>query len=343
VRVLIICLLFVCAQCQLKQQLSRHINNMVTGPAGVDHLVSWGAVFGHHYHRTIGPSQIGEICGVRESLPHIGAAVTPFDRFRGLQFGRNLKIQALQFTNQIGGNANGRIISNAIMGVRNGDSIEVVSAYGGAVVSPKQQYNTQKVQKCKRILFIKKCHDETIRVPRGFTHGELEAVIKEAERRAAVAMRQNLGFGSELVEEESLGLSSPFISEHDRLRALYPEIEYQYNDYNEVELGQWNGALHHGFNGRADQGIRDRVNQFLQSHGHSNFLLAATNVHLYYLIVHKNSNGTFNLHVSLFTVGGGKTLPTGAFATSVGGWSLERGGQGANPSIHQVMSIFGYK
>ena len=335
--------MFIGMQCQVKLQLSRHINNMVTGPVGVDHLVSWGAVFGHHYHRVINPAQLGEACGKGESLPNIGVGVTPFDRFRALQFGSSSKIQALQFSNQIGGNAQGRIISNAIMGVRNGDSIELVSAYGVAMVTPKPQFNTQTVRKCKKVLFWKKCHDETIRIPRGFTHSELEAVVKEAERRAAVAMRQNLGFGSEQIEADSLALGSPFIAEHDQLRALYPEIEYQYNDYNEIELGQWNGGLNHGLSGRCDQGIRDRINQFIQSHGHSNFLIAATNVHLYFLILHKNGNGTFNLHVSLFIVGGGKTLPTGAFATSVGRWNLERGGQGANPSIQQVMNIFGYK
>ena len=343
-RVLLVLVFLLCsAKCQIKKQLHSHINQMITGPIAADHLVNWNMNFGQEFSKNIKVSQLADTVKQSQSIKNINLPVLPFAKLKSLLFGSKSKFKALLFTNQINANGAGRIIANAIIGSRNGDDIEFVSAYGVVQITAKQQFNSQKVRKCKRFLFFKRCHDETVRTPRGFFNNELEAIVKEAERRAAVAMRQSLGFGSSGPELTRIQLmASSFQNEHNQLRKLYPEIEYLYSDSNDNDLSQWNAVLNEALSGRADQDIRNRINQLLNSHSYSNFLYAATDKHLYYLILQKNSNNTFNLHVSMFIVGASGRLPTGAFCTSVGQWKLERAGQGANPSIHQVMAIFGY-
>lgn len=258
-------------------------------------------------------------------------------------FGKNVKVNTLVYHNQVNSAGGGYVVANALLGVRNGDSIQMASAYGVALISPKQQYITQVVRKCKKFLFIKKCHNENVNVPRGFYHQEIQAITLNTERRAALAMRKSLGLGNAVPAPLVDSLGSGFIDEHQKLSNLYPKIEYEYTDVENIEIGGWNSALIAAMKGHGDQGVRDRMNQFLQAHVHSNFVFAATNKILFYVILHNHRNGNFNLHVSQFTVASSHNLPTGAFATSIGAWSLERGGAGANPSIHQILGIFGFK
>ena len=124
---------------------------------------------------------------------------------------------------------------------------------------------------------------------------------------------------------------------------ILPKKEYFYRDLQGVAITKAQAALQKALDGRADQGIRDRIVQLLGTASHSNFLLAPTASHLYFLVVHKNSNGTFDLHVRKFVTGEGKKLPTGAFASSVGAWKLERAGAGASPSIQQILAAFPYE
>jgi len=329
------------SQCQLQHSLHHSINNMIGGAAGVDHLVTFAAVHGQYHPANTDTNGIHGHFGHTVHLPHVGWNVQPFAKFRPLLFGSNAKVNTLTYHTQINAGGSGYVVSNALLGQRSGTGVQMISGYGVVIVHAKQQYNIQTVRKCKKILFIKKCHNENVRVPRGFYNNEIEAIIKEAQRRAALAMRQSLGLGSEA--HAPMALNSAFHDEHNRLRSLYPEIQYDYEDYQNVNMGDWNSVLITGMGNQGDQAGRDRINQFLNSVNHSNFIWAVNANHLYYLIVHKNGNGTFNLHVSHFIVGGASKLPAGAFATSTGGWNLERGGAGANPSIHQVLAIFRFQ
>ena len=343
-KLVVVFLLFLAVNCQLKETLFHSINGMLGPEPGVDHLVNWGAIWGTHYMANTDPSGLHAHFPVQVQLPHIGWNVNPYDKFVPLLFGSWAKVSTLTYRNEINVGGGGFVLASAHHGFRQGTSVSMITGYGIAMVSPKQQFNQVPVQKCHRSLFSKKCHWEIVNVPRGFHLHEIEAITQTAMRRASVSMRQSLGFGtapSKAPENlASLGLS--FVDEHAKLRALYPEIEYVWTDVATVEIPQWNDAFYHTMRGLGDQGIRDRMWQFLAAHQHSNFLYAATANILLYVIVHKNDASSFNLHVSIFTVGGGSRLPIGAFATSVGGWSLERGGENANPSIHQIMGIFGF-
>jgi len=341
-KILALTLLAAVVVCQLQVPLHHHINNMLTGEVGVGHLIQFNLIYGQHFAVNIDISQLNPHCDWVSQIGHIGWNINPYGRFRSLHFGSNSRVQTLNFVNHINSAGHGLIVSNAILGIRSGSSLQLISAYGVARIQPIQQYDVQVHRKCKRILFVNKCHNENVHIPRGYHHHELNAIIQETERRAVIAMRQSLGHGQP-IPEPSLQLASPFVHEHNQLRTLYPEIEYHYNDFADVNEASWNDVLWHAMDGRGDQGIRDRIFQYLVSHAHTNFIFAASHQHLYYLIVHKNGNGTFNLHVSLFIVGGGGRLPNGAFAASLGAWSLERGGEGATPSIWQILGIFGYK
>jgi len=328
-------------QCQLQNSLHQSINNMIGGAVGVDHLVTFTAVHGQHHPINTDSNRVSGYFSQTVNLPHVGWNVQPFAKFRPLVFGTNTKVNALTYHTQISASGSGFIVSNAILGVRSGTTAQMISAYGVVMVQGKQQFNVQTERKCKTVMLVKKCHDEEVKVPRGFFTHEIEAIIKEAQRRAAVAMRQSLGLGSEA--NAPTALNSAFHDEHNRLRSLYPEIQYDYEDFQNINMSDWNNVLIAGMSSQGDQSGRDRVNSLLNSVSHSNFIWAVNANHLYYLIVHKNGNGTFNLHVSHFIVGGSSKLPSGAFATSTGSWSIEQAGAGANPSLHQVLAIFRYQ
>lgn len=338
-RKVILLVLFATVACQLQHQLHHQINNMITGAVGVGHLVGF-AYIDHQYHAAnIHISQLDNHLTWPTTLKQVGWGVRPFERLRGLKWGANSKYSALSFFNHINSGAGGAIVSNAILGIRSGDSVQLISAFGMTGVYPIQQYTVQREMRCNYYVFFRSCWDEDIRYPRGFYQHELDAVITESERLAAISMRQSLGLGT--LPEPSLG-TTPFIAEHSQLRALYPEIEYRYEDSESVDLAGWNGIFAEAFDGHGDQAIRDRMHNIVVSSSHANFIYAPTHRDLYYIIVRK-SGESMNVHKSHFLVREPGRLPAGAFGTSVGGWNLERGGEGATPSIHQILSIFGFK
>ena len=325
---------------QLQHQLHGHISNMIGGDVGVDHLVNIGPQHGQYIPLNTDVAGLQAHMSHVFNVPHINWNIGTFHRFQSMYFGSNAKVYSLTFYNQVNSGGQGFVLAQANIGFRSGNSVQVATAFGLAMISAKQQYNQVPHQVCRRHLFSKKCHTEVTNVPRGFHHHEIEAIIKNTERRASLNMRNSLGLGQ---VEESFALSNGFQDEHNKLRALYPEILYEYFDVNEGDIGHWNDILFQAMKGHGDQDARNRIYQFLAAHGRSNFIWAANHERLYYMIVQNNGNGTFNLHVSEFIVAAGQRLPVGAFATSVGGWSLERGGEGANPSIHQILAIFHFK
>ena len=336
--------LFSAVKPQVAVELHHHINSMLTGEINVAHLANFGIVDGTHYGSHIDFSQLFPQQAFVAPLPHIGWQVQPFARCGGLFFGVNSKVMSLTFKNHVDAAGNGVILSNAIIGLRTGNNIQMISAYGIVTVAAKQQFTQQQHQKCNHFLFIKNCWTETVNIPRGFFHNELDAIVQEGERRAAIAMRQSLGHGSIAPSKIELSsLSSGFVHEHMELRKLYPEIEYNYDDFTNNEVGHLNDALINSMMGLGGKGIRGRMQQFLESTHRSNFLYAPTERILFYIILNNNGNGTFNLHVSIFTVGAPSRLPVGALATSTGAWNLERGGEGATPSVWQILQIFGFK
>src|SRR3990167_7502218 len=268
------------------------------------------------------------------NIPHILWEVGTFHRFAPLYFGTTTKVYSLTYHNHINSEGNGFVLAKANIGFRNGDSIQAATAFGLVMITAKPQFTQIKYRQCNNFLFWSNCHDAYRNEPRGaFTH-ELDAIIRSSERRAALNMRNSLGLGE---MENSFALSNGFQDELSKLQRLYTEIQYEYFDVTSAQLTNWNEVILKSMKGNGDQDARNRIYQFLAAHTRSNFIWAVSDSILYYMIAVNNKDGTFNLHVSQFVLARGGRLPVGAFATSIGSWSLERAGQGANPSIHQIL------
>ena len=325
---------------QLQHQLHGHITNMIAADVGVDHLVTVTAHHGQYIPLNTDVAGLQAHMTHVFTVPHINWQIGTFHRFQSMFFGSNAKVYSLTYYNQVNTNGAGFVLAQANIGFRTGDSVQVATAFGLTTISAKQQYTRVSYQSCHQVLFWTDCHTAYRDVPRGFHQHELDAIIRSTERKAALNMRNSLGLGE---TDEYFALSNGFQDEHNKLRALYPEIQYEYFDVAEGNVADSNHILFQAMKGFGDQAARDRIHQFLVAHSRSNFIWAVNETMLYYLIVHNNGNGTFNLHVSQFIVAPGSRLPVGAFAASVGGWSLERAGEGATPSIHQIMAVFHYK
>jgi hypothetical protein len=325
---------------QLQHQLHGHISNMIGADIEAGHLINVVADWGTFVPLNSNFDSLDAHMSHMTSVPHIWWEVGTFHRFTPLYYGTNTKVYSLTFYNHINSEGSGFVLAQASIGFRSDDSVQVGTAFGLVMISAKPQFTQVNYRSCNRFLFFSSCHDAVRNEPRGtFTH-ELDAIIRATERRAALNMRNSLGLGQ---VEQGFALSNGFQDELSKLQQLYTEIEYEYFDVQSADLGNWNDVIYKSMKGHGDQDARNRIYQFLVAHGRSNFIWAVSDSILFYMIVQNNGNGTFNLHVSEFVLAKGGRLPVGAFATSVGGWSLERGGEGASPSIHQILAVFNFK
>ena len=214
-------ILFSTVKPQVSVELHHHINSMLTGEINIAHLADFGIVHGIQYSSYIDFSQFHAKHVIVVPLPHIGWQMQPFARCAGLYFGTKTKIMSLTYKNHVDAGGNGVILSNAVIGLRTGNNIQMVSTYGIVTVVAKQQFTQQQYEKCNHFLFIRSCWTETVNIPRGFFHHELDAIVQEAERRAAIAMRQSLGHGSIASSKIELStLGGGFVHEHMELRKL---------------------------------------------------------------------------------------------------------------------------
>ena len=341
--------MFICgAHADLRSQLAGHINLMIPAERSLgdfaEILYEHGQIY--QYSKANFPSDFFRVEELK--TPTSIFKWQPFLSFEQLQFGsdyKSLEISHKPATSQITTSC-----TTGYLGNRKASTIDVLTVY--SCVS--YRFTKHKIErgligshyeneKCKQPGFGRLCRWGDVKVPVGLTPDELAIVVQEAERRAALSMKKRLGFGAEPAAASQLAQSSKFRTTLSKLLALLPKSEYYFNDLLGVEISKAQTALQRALDGRADQGIRDRIVQILGTASHSNFLLAPTDSHLYFLVVHRNSNGTFDLHVRHFVTDQGKKLPTGAFATSLGAWKLERGGAGASPSIQQILAVFSYE
>ena len=339
-------ILILAVNCQLKETLFHSINGMLGVEPPSDHLVHWVDGFGTHYTANTDPTGLHAHFPNQVQLPHIKLNVTPYDKFVPLVFGSRAKVSILSYKVGVNGGGEGYVLASAHHGFRQGSTVSMITGYGIATVSPKPQFEQVPVERCERNWYKKKiCRIEYEPRQRGFYPHEMGAIIGAAMRRSAVAMKQSLGFSTDPAKTplnfDSWGLS--FADEHAKLRAFLSESEYVWTDVAGIEMEQSKGAFYHTMKGLGDQGIRNIMRSSLAEHQHSNFLYVATTNTIFYVIVHKNGEKTFDLHVSAFTHGGGVKFPAGAFAKSVGEWKVESEGEAGTPTFKQIMDAFNFK
>ena len=341
-RVIVFAFLFRAVVCQLQNELHANIGNMIGAEVNAGGLCSVTAQDGRFYTEEISIHNLASYLARQEVLPHVTWKVNPFERFKTLAYGGKSSVSTLIYYNQINAGGGGYVVAHALMGKRVGDTVKMASAYGIVTIAPAQQWNVVPVQQCHSSFFSKSCNWVWVPLPRGFYPNEIEAITSAIERQAAISMRNSLGLG-DLVSAPEVGLGNGFNEEHLKLRTLYPEIEYEYTDVVMAEIANFDGVLHDSLKAQGEQHIKDRIRNLVRDTQHLNFIYVMSDKIVYYLIAHNHFDGHFDLHISQFTVGGTSSLPQGAFAVSAGSWSLELPGANANPSIHQILAIFGYK
>ena len=345
-RVLIFCLMFTyCRSLDLKILLAFHINNMIPAERNINHLVeiSPPSVGLNMYTKANPPADFYKAQEPKGFAPN--TFWQPYLPFEVLQFGspfRSLEISKRRHSIY---SLTTTSCTTAYFGNQTLSMVEVLTVYSCVTYTPIRFTIEKRFMSGNRVCppSERGCRFREFKIPVGMTPDELAMVAEQTERRASLAMKARLGLKAELASAAQLAQSSKFLDTLSRLRALLPKSEYFFNNLQGIQIAKANAALNSALEGRADQGIRDRIIQILATASHSNFLIAPTDSHLYFLIAHKTSSSAFDLHVRLFVAEEGKKLPTGAFAISLGAWRLERGGAGAVPSMQQIMAAFPYE
>lgn len=264
--------------------------------------------------------------------------VCPYTRVRPLKFSQSSRLQSLTFQNNVV-SYYASVTANGLVAVRNGNTIQLRQATGSSYSSIPPQYTSQVQRVCKKSLFSTKCHDEVVQVARGLQHWEIEKITSKMQREAAIALKNEIaaktGLGA-IVPLTSLG--SLYLQESNQMRQLYTELEYDYSEIANVNNWDLISTIQTAtLNLVTDGWIHSRITEIANSAYHSCFLSAPVDNYLFVIGV-INQGGVFTVRISTFKISG--RLPVGAFATSSGTWNLERYGEGASPSIHQVISIF---
>ena len=339
---MIVLLLAGAIHCQIDRDLFNNIGNMIRGETNIASLATVTFSQGYFYRQDATPASLNGVLGAGQTVsmgPAGNRGVFPFSRFKALLFGSNAKIATLVYENQVNAAGTGYVLANAVFGRRVGNEIQMRSAYGATTIAPKPQSNAVTVRVCHKKLFSKKCHDEVRHTPRGFYQHELDAIVRETERRAAISMRSSLGLGASAPELELGSLGSMFQHENNLLRTLYQEIVYEFTDIDSLELAKFPEALESATHGLLNGSLRQRIWEWVNAQPHLNFL-AAANAQVLFFITAQRIGAEWKMHVSQFTIGAGR-LPVGFLGITAGqGWNLERPGEAATPSIHQIAKIF---
>ncbi len=272
--------------------------------------------------------QVFDFAGIRNRL---------YERVAALRFGTNSKVQSLHFINQIT-QGESHVFVLGMYAIRSGTTFQIRSTIAKASARGNQQFSVQMIRQCKTRWFRKKCHDVPHQIPRGFFHNELELITTKLQRAAANAMVNEIKAKTGLNSAPEEDLSSLYIDEANRLRALYRQLEVNYMEMTDVPVANVQDAIHASTDGTVnDAGIKQRMQAVTGGNARSSFMVFPGN-NFFYVFSMVNQGGKVTLRISKFMVDG--QVPMGAFVSSTGNWILERPGRGSSPSVQQIMGIF---
>jgi hypothetical protein len=134
------------------------------------------------------------------TLPTKKYTAKPYADFMALKWGTKLEyLESNKFVSGAGGTS--WAVVTASIGVRVNEDIEMRTVIGWSHAVTNQMYNHVTYRSCKRRFFVKKCHNETRRVPRGLTSAELTVIqyglVRNAHRGALEKMPKQLFANSE--------------------------------------------------------------------------------------------------------------------------------------------------
>lgn len=341
-------LLAMAVRCQIDRELFDGVSNMVGWAPQCSHLYSdlqANAEFGRDSF------QEWELKGKIDfekpiEIKFMGRIIfrwvfKPFEWMRALKFGTNARIKSLTFANNIVASGSSTVTATALIGHRNGNAIEIRTGSASATLNVRQQYITQTVRKCTKILFWEDCKNETVNTPRGLYQHELDSLLAVLQSSAASKLRETVGRGVGLLGDQGVAaLGNEYQEEGEKVRGLYEQQDYVFQDAKELELGQLVNSVRDMTQGMiTDEYVFSRIYQLGASVARARVLAVANTNPNHFFVVHLTKEGVkCSVRVSKFKVA--QNLPVGAFAVSLGSWALERYGQGATPSIHQLLGLF---
>jgi hypothetical protein len=338
VALFLVCVLMAACYCNHNQELVNNIKNMQHAGPNVN-LLANNCEF-QRYFWTYNTN--------RNSLNAIGdqiQLITWLKAIHGRQFFKALKdlkfgrrAMSLSFENYITGSRSG-VIAKALIGYRNGDTVVASVGVATSTCDMIHQYDVRTYQKCTKILLLKKCENVSERIPRGFHPNELNNVLSKLQSDATRELYNSVSSHTGLKADNlDNSLETLYITESQVLRKFYPEITYDYTDLSDVPPNDMISAVKEASQGQiGDVNILNRIKQVAISVARSSFFFAPNNNLLFVISINK-VGANYLIRISSFTVSG--RLPGGAFATSVGGWNLERAGNAANPSVNEILKIF---
>lgn len=337
---LFVLIMAVAVNCNVNQEFMKGLRGLLGSPTNAGAFIQ--GCENHHYFYTwdLNRAQIDQTAAQVQDIRWLkGVHKRNIPALlKELKFGR--KAVSLTFENSISAGRSG-VLAKALIAVRNGDVINARGGVGSATCDMRQQTNTVSYKHCKRFLFIKKCTTKHKQVPRGFHPNELMTVLNHLQQQAAQTM-YDLGKAKTGLSDRDYDfdndLQSLYLQESHILRRFYPEIQYDYAEMDDVPLNELRTAIQQAsYSQIGDNHVFTRMTQIAGSNARSSFFHVPNSNVLFVISVNK-SGANYLVRMSSFRVNG--RLPAGAFAWSVGGWNLERGGQGTSPSSQDLMRVF---
>ena len=254
-----------------------------------------------------------------------------------LKFGK--RAVSLTFENHITGSQSG-VLAKALVATRSGDSVEARAVYSSVTANMRQQMIMHSWETCEKFLFMKtKCTRHTQQIPRGFNPEELNRVLNFLQFTASNSMHSIASHRTGLTSSQvDNSLASLYVDESHILRRFYPEIQYDYLEMTAIPHHELSTVIMEACSGQITDGyVFGRIQQVTETYDKSSFFTAPNSNILWVISINKEADG-YLVRMSSFRVDG--RLPAGAVAVSVGAWSLERAGQGTNPSVTDILNIF---
>ena len=327
------------ASCSVESDLMDGVKNMVGPDASMPDLISSVASTAKYYTMDSSLATLDNDTLKVDYFPFfIGQMpVFPYIRMGPLRFGT--KQISLTFYNNVG-KGSGAIAAFGSIGQRTGNTIKMGSIYGLAYGSINPKYTYTVVETCSGYLFWRTCVNTWHANERALYPSEIERVVSKLQREVSLKMVSELSAKTGLRSEEASFLSgdSLYISESLKIRNLYTQLEYDSSEIWSVESSQLEAAIRSQTKDKVTAySVLSKVRATMNNNSKANFLVAPTEDFFFVFGINKVGNA-FNLRVSTFKVN--LRLPVGAFAISTGAWRVENAGEGANPSLHMLLSIF---
>ena len=176
-------------------------------------------------------------------------------------------------------------------------------------------------------------------IKRGFYQNEIDIIAKKLERESTIAIKSKMA-GTLRGEAPSwVGISATYLDENAKVKGMFQGARYDYSEIKNVEKAKLAQVIDSSTKRKiSDSVTKQKIVQIASSAQKSSFLVVPSNELIFLVRVQVVSN-SYLLKVSTIQVKG-KKLPVGAFATSVGSWKFEKTGEGATPSVNQIIALF---